>query len=181
MQNKKALASVLITLAMMTTMTGCGTPTPTIKEGEFHFSVTYALDGEQETVSGVFVCEFVKVVRAMDGAYLEWNAYIEDGQLANRLEENRGYLLLKTCDDGAIYLDFDLSAKYFMSDPSFGNANANTDAPMTDISPRLFMEYSEAKGEELGVWYSEDVSVLESYGAKIISYEYDVPIENIYK
>ena len=43
------------------------------------------------------------------------------------------------------------------------------------------MEYSDAKGEALGEWYSEDVAVLESYGAKIISYEYDAPIENIYK
>ena len=35
--------------------------------------------------------------------------------------------------------------------------------------------------EELGEWWSEDVSVLESYGVRIISYEYEAPIENIYK
>ena len=35
--------------------------------------------------------------------------------------------------------------------------------------------------QELGEWWSEDVSVLESYGVKVISYSYDAPIENTYK
>ena len=65
-----------------------------------------------------------------------------------------------------------------MSDPSFGNTNVNTEELISQISPRLFIEYNEIKGEELGVWYSENVSVLESYGVKVISYSYDAPIEN---
>lgn len=175
MKIKQFLIAVFLSLSLLIMLAGCGKGlNPSVKEGRFNFSVTYEVDGEQETVSDVFVCEFVEIIFALDGSYIEWNSRVEDSELANRLEENRGYLLLKTCDDGSIYLDFNLSPKYFMSDPNYGNANLG-------ISPRLFIEYNETKGEELGVWWSEDATVLESYGVKVISYSYDAPIENTYK
>ena len=177
----KKIAPILLALSFATALAGCGKGLePTIKEGRFDFSVTYEVDGVQESIAGVFVCEFVETVKAVDGWYIEWNSYVEDSQLQNRLEENRGYLLLKTCADGNISLDFNLSAKYFMADPNYGNSNANTDESL-GISPCLFMEYSDAKGEELGEWWSEDTTVLESYGVRLIGYEYATPIENIYK
>ena len=183
MKKRRIFTMIVLLTMILLVCTGCSVkyPVPEVKEGKFNFSVTYEVDGTQETVSGVFVCEFVEVVFALDGSYIEWNSSIEDAELANRLEKNRGFLLLKTSDDGDIYLDFNLSAKYFMADPSFGNSNANTGEGTSCISPRLFIEYNETKGEELGEWWSEDVSVLESYGVKIISYEYDAPIENTYK
>ena len=180
MKMKKWWIAVLLFLSIFMTFAGCGKGLePSVKEGKFDFSVTYEADGETQTVAGVFACEFVEVVFALDGSYIEWDSHVEDTELANHLEANRGYLLLKTCDDGVIYLDLNLSAKYFMADPSYGNAN--TDEANLGISPRLFIEYNETKGEELGVWWSEDVSVLESYGVKVISYSYDAPIENTYK
>ena len=182
MKIKQFLVAVFLSLSLLITLAGCGKGLePSVKEGKFNFSVTYEVDGETQTVAGVFACEFVEVVFALDGSYIEWDSYVEDTELANRLEANRGYLLLKTCDDGVIYLDLNLSAKYFMADPNYGNANANTDEVNLRISPRLFMEYSDTKGEELGVWWSDDATVLESYGVKVISYEYDAPIENTYK
>ena len=181
MKRKKLFGIVLAMLMFVLLLTSCGTPTPTVKEGKFNFSVTYEVDGEQETVSGVFVCKFVKLVPSLEGAYREWDSYIEDSTLAARLESTRGYLLLKTPPDGEIYLDLNLSAKYFMSDPNFGFSLENTDEPIKNISPRLFIEYSEAKYDEIGESYSEDAAVLEGYGVKIISFEYDKPIGNIYK
>ena len=182
MKSIKNLVGIILALSFAAVSGSCAKAlTPTIKEGRFNFSVTYEVVGSQKTISSIYVCEFVKVVKALDGSYIEWNSYIEDTELSNRLNENRGYLPLKTCEDGVIYRDFCLSAKYFMSDPSFGNTNANKGATMSSIAPRVFIEYNEAKGEELGVWYSEDRAILENYGVKIISYEYDAPIENIYK
>ena len=182
MKIKKFLIAVFLSVVLLITFAGCGKGLePDVKEGRFDFSVTYEVDGAKETVSGVFVCAFAEVVKALDGSYIKWNSYIEDTELANCLDQNRGYLPLKTCDDGVIYLDFCFSAKYFMADPNFGNTNVNTEEFISQISPRLFIEYNETKGEELGVWYSEDKAILENYGVKIISYEYDAPIENIYK
>ena len=182
MKRKKFITSVALWLLLLVTFAGCGKGlNPSVKECRFNFSVTYEVDGVQTTISSVFVCEYVETVKTLDGWSIEWDSYVEDAELASILEENRGFLLLKTIDDGSIYLDFNLSAKYFMSDPSYKNPNANTDETTPQISPRLFIEYSETKGEELGEWWSEDVSVLESYGVKVISYSYDAPIENIYK
>ena len=176
---KKILVAMFLSFLFIISLAGCGKGLePSVKEGKFNFSVTYEVDGEQETVSGVFVCEFVEVVKTLDGSYIKWDAYIEDEQLSNRLEENRGYLLLKTCEDGSIYLDLNLDAKYFMADPNYGNSNANTDEASAKIDPRLFIEYNQTKGEELGVWWSEDVTVLEGYGVKVISCDYDAPIKN---
>ena len=59
-------------------------------------------------------------------------------------------LVLKTCDDGEIYLDINLSAEYFMGDPSY--VDTDTFEPILDISPRLVIEYSQTKGEQLEVW-----------------------------
>ncbi len=180
MKKTKVVACMSLMAALLSTFAACQkAPEPTVKEGRFDFSVTYEVDGEQETVSGVFVCKFSKVVFALDGSYIEWDSYVQDTALANRLEESRGYLLLKTCDDGEIYLDINLSAEYFMGDPSY--VDTDTFEPILDISPRLFIEYSQTKGEQLEVWWSDDAAVLESYGVKVIRYEYDAPIENTYK
>ena len=177
---KRFLITMFLSLLLLTTLVGCEKGLePSVKNGNFKFSVTYEVDGEQETVSGVFVCEFVEVVFALDGSYIEWNSYVQDTALANRLEENRGYLLLKTCDDGNVYLDINLSAKYFMADPDY--VDTDTFEPISNISPRLFIEYSDAKYDEISESYSEDAAVLEGYGVKIIDYEYDAPIENTYK
>ena len=182
MKIKRILVSLFLSLLLLISFAGCEKGLePSVKEGKFNFSVTYEVDGEEKTISGVFACEFVEVVSALDGSYIEWNSYIENAELVNHLEQNRGFLLLKTTDDGVIYLDLNLSAKYFMADPNYGNSNANTNEANSGIIPRLFIEYNETKGEELGVWWSEDKATLEGYGVKVISYEYDEPIENIYK
>ena len=195
MKNKKLFAALALALAFTPTLTACEEtledvligvltgfqkgPDPSVKEGSFDFSVTYEVDGDVATVSSVYVCEFEESGWGLDGWYINWNEYIEDSELATRLESTRGYLLLKTIDDGEIYLDLNLSARYFMLDPRFED-HANTDEPIV-IRPRLLIEYSEAKYDEIGESYSEDAAVLEGYGVKIISYEYDAPIENTYK
>ena len=178
---KKFIAVLLSILSCLLVLPGCyKIPEPSVKSGRFDFSITYEVDGVQETVSSVFVCEFVGIVRSLEGGHREWNTYIEDDKLTARLNSTRGYLLLKTVDDGEIFLDINLSAKYFMSDPHFNSENANLDES-NRIQPRLFIEYSDAIYDEIGESYSENPAVLQGYGVKVISYEYDAPIENTYK
>lgn len=181
MKIKKLVVSLVLSLFFLVTLVGCEREVPKVKEGKFDFSITYEVDGVQETASSVFVCELADIVFALDGWYREWNSYVEDTALANRLESTRGYLLLKSCEDGEIYLDLNLTAEYFMADPSYHPREDNTDELNPPLTPRLFMEYSQTKGEELGEWWSDDATVLASYGVKVISYEYDAPIENSYK
>ena len=178
--NKKWLTGIVLAVALASTFSACQkAPDPTIKEGRFDFSVTYEVDGEISTVSSTYVCKLEESGWHLDGWYIHWNEYIEDSELANRMEETRGYLLLKTIDDGEIYLDLNLSAKQFMADPRLDD-NYETD-DVVAVTPRLFIEYTYEKYEEIGESYSEDVAVLAGYGVKLIGFEYDEPIENTYK
>ena len=60
-----------------------------------------------------------------------------------------------------------------MSEPGYDESRAS--------KPYLFVKYYDDKAEEVGTYGTEDIEVIESYGVKIISYDYDLPIENNYK
>ena len=47
--------------------------------------------------------------------------------------------------------------------------------------PCLYMEYHDDKVEEVGTHATDDPKIIESYGVKIITFEYDEPIENVYE
>ena len=147
---------------------GCANevPKPKVKEGRFYFSVTYEVNGEEQTVSGVYVCKFVKATASLNGWWREWNTYIEGGELEEEFE-------VLTNEDGRITLDFCFDAFYFMSDPFY-------DAPEPP-KPEFTIYYNETKRAETGIYWTCNTETLEGYGVKIISYEYDQPIENIYE
>ena len=174
MKNKKALACVALTLALGATAAGCGkAPVPIVKEGRFHFSVTYEVDGAVDTVSSVFVCEFEESGKQLDGWYVTWNSYIEDREIEALFPEDRyNCIVLETNEDGTIYLDLCLNARYFMNEPSYAETH--------QCAPYLFMEFDDRLVEEKG-YGTSDATVIESYGVKLIGYEYDEPIANEYK
>lgn len=165
---KRKLTAFFLVLFLIGTLASCGlsVPRPEIKEAEFDFSVTYELNGETKSVSGVYVCEFDGVSWVLDGGYgRDWKGYIKDGSL----EMNT--VIGTTEDGGKIVLDFGLHPTYFMSDP-YSEA-------LEDPKPTLIINYSnDATGEES--WIADEEAIAE-YGAKIISYDYDAPIQNNFK
>ncbi|MBO5736257.1 MAG: hypothetical protein J6S04_00475 [Clostridia bacterium] len=190
MKNKKLLATLALVLAFIPTFTACEAaledvligvltgfrkaPDPTIKEGEFNFSVTYELDGEQKTISSVYVCEFEESGMLMDGWYITWNAYVEDSEIEALFhdESYNGGILIGTNEYGKVYLDLSLDAGYLMAEPGSGHREYN---------PSIFIQYNEEMAEKLNTYGESDPAILESYGVKLISYECDAPIENTYK
>ena len=186
-KKKLAAASLALILTITPTFTGCEqtfenlligvltgfekAPDPTIKEENFDFSVTYEVDGQVETLSGVFECSLKESGMNWDGWYISWTENIAANEWTDRLEENRFSILLKTTDDGAIYLDFNLHAEYLMCEPN---------SPVESMEPTVYIVYSESKAEELQTYVEYDAEVLEGYGVKLISYDYAAPIENTY-
>lgn len=160
---------VLFTTLLMVTMTiffsGCVAEiaVPEVKEGRFNFSITYEINGEQKTYTGVYVCEYDGVLTTFLGSGLEWTGYIEN--------EKERDVPIQTNEDGIIYINCGLFPEYFMDDP---NA-IYYEAP----SPNLFMIYNDSNEEMLHIT-SEEEEILQ-YGVKLISYEYDAPIENSFK
>ena len=148
-------------------------PEPSIREGKFDFSVTYEVGGGVKTISGVYVCKFKEAGQWLDGPYIEWEGYIENQEIATLPPEyNENLIIVETNDDGTIYLDLMLQPGYFMSEPSWKDRT---------IKPYVYIKYNDIAKEEKGTYGSEDIAVLESYGVKIVSYDYASPIENIYK
>lgn len=144
-------------------------PKPEIREGEFDFALTYEVDGKTEKIEGTYVCKFEGVSRALDGVGRKWTGYIKDHDNSTDYE-------LKTTDDGVIMVDLDICADFFMSDPNYQNMKS-TDDPKPE--PYIYITSGDTTVEDPS--YENFLSLYEGDDVKIISFEYDQPIENVYK
>lgn len=158
------IISLFITFISMIAFWGSDTK-PVIKEVEFDFVLTYEVDGKIGTIDGTYVCKFEKVEYYLDGINRKWTGYIKGH------EESTAYAL-KTTDDGIIKVELDISPEFFMADPHY-KSNENTDHP----KPEPYLYITDAENPE----YEYKFNYYEGDDVKIISFEYDAPIENIYK
>ena len=143
-------------------------PKPEIKEGEFDFALTYEVDGETKVIEGTYVCKFDGVSRYIDGVGRDWTGYIKDHDNSTDYE-------IKTTDEGVIKIDLDICSEFFMSDPSY-KISENTDVYKPE--PYIYITSGDATIEDptnevFFDYYSGD-------DVRIISFEYDQPIENTY-
>lgn len=110
---KRIIGIILLRITLFVMLIGCGLAVPRleIKNGEFVFTVTYEFNGEIQTVSGVYVCEYSGIDFALDGEnHREWNGYIKDGNL----EE---IIVIATAEDGSIVeLNLHFEPGSFMGD-----------------------------------------------------------------
>ena len=140
---------------------------PEIKEAEFDFKVVYEIDGEIKTIEGTYVCEFGGIDRSFNGASRYWNGYIEghDGSTC---------YVLKTIDHTRVMLELNLCAEFFMSDPD----NMYSDGTLVFMpDPCIYTTTFDPDVENPEEF---DYEVYKGDNIKIISFEYDPPIENTY-
>jgi hypothetical protein len=140
-------------------------PKPEIKEGEFDFALTYEVDGETKKIEGTYVCKFDGISRQLDGVGRKWIGYIKDH------DESTNYDI-KTTDEGAIKVDLDICADFFMSDPNYPNMKSSDD-PKPE--PYVYITSGDDSANEV------TFNLYEGDDVKIISFEYDPPVENIYR
>ena len=164
---KRRFCALILLTALVFTLVGCGliVERPEVKEGKFNFSVTYEINGETTTISGVYVCEYDGIDRVLDGVdHREWKGYIKDGTIEEQIK-------IATAEDGGIVeLNLHFAPEYFMGE-SYGDGDEPFSA---SITVRL--------EDEEGLRFENDADLIaDVYGAKIISYEYDEPIQNLYK
>ena len=144
-------------------------PKPEIKEGEFDFALTYEVDGKREKIEGTYVCKFEGVSSALDGVDRQWKGYIKGHEDFTDYE-------IKTTDEGVIKVDLDICADFFMSDPNFQNMKSSDD-PKPE--PYVYITSGDDSIEDPA--NEVTFSLYEGDDVKIISFEYDQPIENTYK
>ena len=166
MKKQKLIATVALTTLLSTLFSGCAVKmaVPEVTEGRFDFSVTYEVNGEQTTYTGVYVCKYDGIQVALDGKARMWDSYIEGN-------ENAREIAIQTNDDGVIYIDFNFNPQYFMSDP----ASINFDIP----EPSLLIIYKSENPDEVS--FGRELDFMADYGVQIIGYEYADPIANNYE
>ena len=141
-------------------------PKPEIKNGEFDFALTYEVDGEIKNIEGTYVCKFDGTSRNLDGVSRDWTGYIKD-------HDNYTEYEIKTTDEGMIMISLDIRPEFFMSDPDYIDSYDIVPEPyvfITSGDPTI----EDPTNEVTFDYYSGD-------DVKIISFEYDEPIENTYK
>ena len=163
---KKKIVAVISVLMLLCLLSGCGLTVerPEEKSGEFNFSVTYKYNGETKNVSGVYVCEYADLNWTLDGGYHRaWSGYIKGG-------DDNDFVAIDTVNGSdEIILVLNLNPSYFMGDY---NADLYDDVPAPYI---MIKNYGEDGA--LSVIHKAD-EVERICGAKMLSYEYDAPIEN---
>ena len=166
MKKRKLLAAVVLTTMITSLFSGCAVKigVPEVKEARFDFSVTYEVEGEQKTYTGVYVCEYDGVETTFLGSSLEWKGHIEN-------KEEFWDMPIQTNEDGIVYLNFGFYPEYFMNDPN----EAYYETP----APSLYMVYNDSN-EDMSHVTGEEEDILQ-YGVRLISHEYAAPIENTFK
>ena len=167
---KRKLVALILALTVVCMFTSCGftVPRPEVKEGRFNFSITYELNGEEKTFSAVYVCEFDGTSWSLDGGYgRDWKAHTEGDYEG---DDDYSAVIGKTEDGGDIILFFGIYPEYFM-----GDSTADRGIP----EPSVYISYPEDENGATGL-VNDPIEVEELYGAKIISADYDEPIENTF-
>lgn len=163
---KKILSIVSFVLLLSLCLTSCGltVPRPEIKEGRFNYSVTYELNGEIKTISGVYICEYDGISWSLDGGNnRHWKGCIEGGTEDDQIQ------IGTTEDGGAINVCLDFDPDYFMGEDVVEYKGVP--------EPYLIVVYPMTEDGAL-TFINDAETVAEQYGAKIISHVYDEPINN---
>ena len=164
---KRKLCVLILLFMLVSILAGCGldVPRPEVKEGRFHFTATYELNGEVKTVSDVYICKYDGIGWTLDGGnyYRDWVGHFESGMEGDVLE------ICTTEDGGKIYLVFHIYPEYFMGEPDYSE----------DFAPVLKANliYYEGDNGTISELY-DDEELIADYGVRIIHFEYDAPIEN---
>ena len=167
---KRKLFTLLLAFMLVCTLASCGlaVPRPEIKEGSFDFSITYEIKGEIKTFSATYECKFDGTSWSIEGgnSSRDW----ADNLVADHEGDDYSAIVGTTDDGGSIILFFGIYPEYFM-----GDSTGDRGAP----EPQIYVTYPE---DEHGATtlVADPLEVEEIYGAKIISYEYDAPVENTF-
>ena len=138
---------------------------PTIKEHDFHYSVTYKLDGETKTIDGVYRVRFSFTGEGIDPLERYYDGYYlsESGASGEPL----AHVLAKK-DDLVLRVVFIFTSDYLMGDGDPGDE-------YWDVIPEPYLAVYDREGYEY-----PDPDMVGKFNAELISWEMPQPIENTF-
>lgn len=164
MKNKKLfLPTIILAVAILATtvysLVSSIAKKPTITEGEFPFSITYELDGEEITIEDVY-----KVHYTGNDGYADTKTRVYVGELESSGEDKTLYPIKKD-KNTRIELWTHFYPDYLMGDPEGDYFEGEP------FEPKIY--YYDANETEY-----QDEETLAAQGVKLLSFEYPTPIEN---
>lgn len=137
---------------------GYGIQKPAVQKQEFPFTITYTYQGQQQTISEVYVAEYSPFAKYLGDRPLAWFGYRLD---QDRLESD--FIRIAQNDTHAFSIDLNLEPGWLMGDRAYADC---TCAP-TGLAIRL----------EDGTRIT-DPEALEQLGFRLEGWTYPQPIEN---
>ena len=132
---------------------------PTITEHDFHYSVTYKLDGEVKTMDGIYRSRFTSTGKGTNPLERYY-----DGTYLHNPSQHATYTIAEK-DGLELCLITILSDKYLMDDAERGDFN---------YDPYL------AVMDDQGVEYADE-ETLGKFDAELIDWQYPEPVDNSFK
>ena len=151
---------LIATLALL--FLGYSVQKPKVAQQEFPFTITYSYQGETQTISDVYIGEYVRSAKYLGDDSLAWYGYIKDH---NRLESD--YYRIAELDGQIFSINLNIEPGYLMGDP----------------------KYADSVCQPTGACHSfdgtNDITVtdpgeLAKLGFSIVNWEYPEPIENTF-
>ena len=142
-------------------------PKPHITEAEFPFTLVYEIDGEQFTVSDIYVCEYDGIgMNEGVGKYRKWKGYMK-----SKGEESSDEIVL--IKDGKKTVCASVGDAYaYMGDDDYIDTTGGN---------MLSFYVTESNGSYQS-WRALSTDVLEEeYGVTVISWQFTPPIKNTFK
>lgn len=133
---------------------------PAVERQEFPFTITYSHRGKTETISDVYVAEYVRAPKYIGDAPVAWKGYVKD---KDRLESD--FYRIAEEDGKAFSINLNLEPGYIMGDPRYAGTVCQPSAV-----------YYGFDGEEEVV--VTDPAELKQLGISVIGWEYPYPLEN---
>lgn len=159
-QKAKIILVVYLAATLALLLLGYSVQSPKVALQEFPFTITYTLQGQTETISDVYVVEYIRTEKYIGDDAVAWFGYIKDH---NRLEPD--WYSIADLDGKAFSVNLNIEPGYLMGDPNCAGMEA---------VPSLSC-YSFDGTNDIIV---TDPAELEQLGFTLVSWEYPEPIEN---
>ena len=141
---------------------GYSVQSPKIVRQEFPFSITYNYQGTTETISDVYVGEYIRKAKYMGDESIAWHGYIKDHDM-----REPDYYTIEDFGDRTFSINLNIIPGYLMGDPAYAG-----------LVCEPIGQYNSFDGTNDNV--TTDPAELEQLGFSVVSWAYPAPIENAF-
>lgn len=151
---------LIATLALL--FLGYSVQMPKIAQQEFPFTITYTYEGKTETLSEVYVAEYVRAEKYIGDDSLTWFGYIKDH---NRLEMD--YITIDEQIGKSFAINLHMDPGYLMGDPA--------DAEAVCLPEAVYYTFDGTNDNVV-----TDPAELAELGIVLVDWDYPAPIVNTF-